>query len=99
MRAPQRSRSHLVLNCILSFILSAWIPRFQGGELCIASARTTLAVSAAANQKPFVNKALCTRESVKRTIKEVRAKRLASAWQLKMSGSFNRELEQYSYND
>ena len=29
----------------------------------------------------------------------VRAKRLASAWQLKMSGSFNLELEQYSYND
>jgi len=29
----------------------------------------------------------------------VRAKRLASAWQLKMSGSFGRELEQYSYND
>jgi len=30
---------------------------------------------------------------------EVRAKRLASAWQLKMSSSFSRELEQYSYND
>ena len=29
----------------------------------------------------------------------VRAKRLASAWQLKMSGSFSRELKQYSYND
>ena len=29
----------------------------------------------------------------------VRAKRLASAWQLKMSRSFSRELEQYSYND
>ena len=29
----------------------------------------------------------------------VRAKRLASAWQIKMSGSFSRELEQYSYND
>jgi len=28
----------------------------------------------------------------------VRAKLLASAWQLKMSGSFSRELEQYSYN-
>jgi len=30
---------------------------------------------------------------------EVRAKRLASAWQLKMSDSFGRELEQYSYSD
>jgi len=29
----------------------------------------------------------------------VRAKRLASAWELKMSGSFCRELEQYSCND
>ena len=29
----------------------------------------------------------------------VRAKRLASAWQLKMSGSCSRELDQYSYND
>ena len=57
------------------------------------------AISAAANQKPFVNKDLCTKKSVKRTIKVVRAKRLASAWQLKMSGSFSRELEQYSYND
>jgi len=36
---------------------------------------------------------------VKRTIKVVRAKRLASAWQLKMSGSFSWELDQYSYND
>ena len=38
---------------------------------------------------------LYTRKSVKRTIKVVRAKRLASAWQLKMSGSFSRELNQY----
>jgi len=29
----------------------------------------------------------------------VRAKRLASARELKRSGSFCRELEQYSYND
>jgi len=29
----------------------------------------------------------------------VRAKRLASAWRLKVSGSFSREWEQYSYND
>ena len=29
----------------------------------------------------------------------VRAKHLALAWQLKMLGSFSRELEQYSYND
>jgi len=56
------------------------------------------AISAAANQKPFV-KDLCTRKSVKRTIKEVRAKRLALASQLEMSGSFSRELEQYSYNE
>ena len=61
--------------------------------------RQSEAISAAANQNPFVNKDLCTRKSVKQTIKGVRAKRLASAWQLKMSGSFSRELEQYSYND
>jgi len=36
---------------------------------------------------------------VKRTLKVVRAKRLPSAWQLKLSGSFSRELDQYSYND
>jgi len=29
--------------------------------------------------------------------KEVREKRFTSAWQLEMSGSFSRELEQYSY--
>ena len=94
-------------HCIIRFCPSAWTPRFQEVELCIASARTTLAVSAvapsysfsaAANQKPFVNKDLCTRKSVKRTIKVVRAKRFASAWQLKMLGSFSRELNQYSYN-
>ena len=56
------------------------------------------AISTAANQKPFVNKDLCTRKSVKRTIKVVRAKRFASAWQLKMLGSFSRELNQYSHN-
>ena len=57
------------------------------------------AISATANPNPFVNKDWCTRKSVKRTIKVVRAKRLASAWQLKVSGSFSRELNQYSYND
>ena len=57
------------------------------------------AIFAAGNQKPFVNKDLCTRKSVKRIIKEVKARRLASAWELKMSGSFSRELEQYSHND
>ena len=72
-----------IAHCIIRFCPSAWTPRFQGVELCIASARTTLAVSAAASQKPFVNKDLCTRKSVKRTIRVVRAKRLVSAWQLK----------------
>jgi len=94
----------------IRFCPSAWTTRFERVELCIASAWTTLTLavsavapsqsfSAAANQKPFVYNDLCTRKSLKRTIKVVRAKRLASAWQLKMSGSFSRELEQYSYND
>jgi len=39
------------------------------------------------------------KEICETTYQMVRAKRLASAWQLKMSGSFSRELEQYSYND
>jgi len=34
--------------CIIRFCPSAWTPRFQRAELCIASARTTLAVSAVA---------------------------------------------------
>ena len=68
----------LITHCIIRFGPSAWTPRFQRVELCIASARTTLAVSAvapsqsfsaAANQKPFVNKDMCTKQSVKRTIK------------------------------
>ena len=100
----------LITHCIIRFGPSAWTPRFQRVELRIASVWTTLAVSAvapswsystsaAANEKPFVNKDLCTRKSVKRTIKVMRAKRLASAWQLKPSGSFSLELNQYSYND
>jgi len=69
---------HLDSHCAFRFCPSAWTPRFERVELCIANARTTLAVSAvapsecfsaAANQKPFVNKDLCTRKSVKRTIK------------------------------
>ena len=74
----------------------------------ILRAGTTLAVSAVAplskeysaatNQKPFVNKDLWTRKSAKTNFIRVRAKRLALAWQLKLSGSFSRELEQYSHN-
>ena len=114
MRAPLRLPMSSI-RMAFRFRPSAWTPRFQGIELCIASARISSCVllaqprwlfllsrhrktlSAAANQKPFVNKDLCTRKSVKRIIKEVKAKRLASAWQI--SGSFSQELEQYSYND
>jgi len=37
-----------ITHCIIWFCPSAWTPRFQKVELCIASARTTLAVSAVA---------------------------------------------------
>jgi len=37
-----------ITHCIIRFCPSAWTPRFQRVELCIASARTTLAVSAVA---------------------------------------------------
>jgi len=62
------------------------------------------AISAAANQKLFGNKdcavhTLVHQEICEMNYKAVRAKRLASVWQLKMSGSFGRELEQHSYND
>ena len=82
-----------------AFRESSCVSLAHGPRWLILLSRHRKAISAAANQKPFVNKDLCTRKSVKRTIKVVRAKRLASAWQLKMSGSFSRELEQYSYND
>jgi len=84
---------------VLSF--SAWTPHFRessfallahGPRWLVLLSRHRKVISAAANQKPFVNKDLCTRKSVKQTIKEVRAKRLALAWQLKMSGSFSKEL-------
>ena len=74
-----RVSAHDLDSHCIRFCPSAWTPRFQRVELCVASAWTTLAVSAATNQKPFVNKDLCTRKSVKQTIKVVRAKRLASA--------------------
>ena len=37
-----------ITHCIIRFCPPAWTPRFQRVELCIASARTTLAVSAVA---------------------------------------------------
>jgi len=35
-----------ITHCIIRFCPSAWTPRFKRVELCIASARTTLTVSA-----------------------------------------------------
>jgi len=64
-------------HCI-RFCPSAWTPRFQrvefvslahGPRWLFLLLRHRKAISAAANQKPFVNKHLCTRKSVKRTIK------------------------------
>ena len=52
-----------------------------------AVAPSSKAFAAAVNLKPFVNKDLCTRKSVKPNFKQARAKLLASAWQFKMSGS------------
>jgi len=42
------SAHDLDTHCMIRFCPSAWTPRFQKVELCIASARTTLAVSAVA---------------------------------------------------
>ena len=42
------SAHDLNTHCMIRFCPSAWTPRFQKVELCIASARTTLAVSAVA---------------------------------------------------
>ena len=82
-----------------AFSESSCVSLAHGPRWLFLLSRHRKAFSAAAIQKPFVNKDLCTRKSVKRTIKVVRTKRLTSAWQLKMSGSFSRELDQYSYND
>ena len=86
------SAHDLDTHFFIRFCPSACTPRFQRESSCVSlvhGSRWLFLVSrhrsfsAAANQKPFVNKDLCTRKSVKRTIKVVRAKRLASAWQLK----------------
>jgi len=78
---------------------SSCVSLVHGPRWLFLLSRHREAISAAANQMPFVTKDLRTRKSVKRAIKVVRAKRLASAWQLKMSGNFSRELHHYSYND
>jgi len=80
------SFSHFIRSFVHRRVHHILVSRVSG----IASAKTTLAVSAvaplskhfsaAANQKPFGNKDLCTRKSAKTNCKEVRAKRLASAW-------------------
>ena len=56
MCARSTAFAHDLDSHCIRFCPSAWTPRFERLELCIASARTTLAVSAAANQKPFVIK-------------------------------------------
>jgi len=79
VRAPLRPRKYLDFAFafeVLSF--SAWTPRFRESS-CVSLAhgprwlfllsRHRKGISAAANQNPFVNKDLCTRKSVKRTIK------------------------------
>ena len=68
----------------------------HGPQLLFCCRDIDEAFSTAANQKPFVNKDLCTRKSFKRTLIRVRDKRLALAWQLKMWGRFSGELEHYS---
>ena len=67
----------------ITFGESSFVPLAHGLRWLLLLLRHRKAISAAANQKPFVYKDLCTRKSMKRTIKVVRAKRLASAWQLK----------------
>jgi len=106
VRAPLRSQSDLDTHCFRkfrrghhAFSESSFVSLAHGPRWLFLLSHHRKAISAAANQKPFVNKDLCTRKSVKRTIEVVKAKRLASAWQLKMSGSLWRDLEQYSYND
>jgi len=52
--------------------------RFKHVHVSAVCCRAIVEVfSAAANQKPVGNKDLCTRNSVKRTLKRVRVKRLA----------------------
>ena len=108
VRAPLHSRSNLDTHCIRSFVHRRGHITFSessseslalGPRWLFLLSRHRKAISAAANQKPFCKLRLCTRKYVKRTIKEVKTQHLASAWQLKMSGNFSRELEQYSYND
>ena len=109
VRAPLRPRKWPRFRiCFRSFVFFGvdttlqwvdFVSLAHGPRWLFLLSRHHKAISAAADQNPFVNKDLCTRKSVTRTIKEVRAKRLASAWQLKMSGSFSREPDQYSYND
>ena len=48
VRGFRVSAHGLDTHCMIQFCPSAWTPRFQRVELCIASARTTLAVSAVA---------------------------------------------------
>jgi len=99
---------HMTSIRIIRFCPSAWTPRFQSESSCVSLVHGPgwlfllsrhLKAFLLLLIRTLVNKDLCTRKSVKRTIEVVRAKHLASAWQLKMSGSFSRELEQYSYND
>ena len=77
-RAPLRPRNTSITHCIFGFVHqrghhalreSSCVSLAHGPRWLFLLSRHRKAISAAANQKPFVNKHLCTRKSVKRTIK------------------------------
>ena len=78
MRAPLRPRNNLdyALHSFFSIVVdttlseSILVYRWRTDHVgCFCCRAIVKAISAAANQKPFVNKDLCTRKSVKRTIR------------------------------
>ena len=70
---------------------SSFVSPAHGPRWLFLLSRHRKAISAAANQKPFVNKDLCTRKSVKRTIKWWEPKALLRLgnlkWQAVLVGS------------
>jgi len=64
-----RNRSFVNRRGHHAFRESSLLSLAHGPRWLILLSRHRKAISASANQKPFVNKDLCTRKSVKRTIK------------------------------
>ena len=82
-----------------AFRESSCVSLAHGPRWLFLLSRHRKAISAAANQKPFVNKDFVHQEICETNYQSGESHTPCFGLATKMSGSFSRELDQYSYND